>query len=774
MMKTPGVIILLAVVLTSCQLKPEPVKEEPWTDTEPPVLVVDELFDGRQTGLTVTLSGSASDNVAVEGVYLSVNSGDFIRLDDPTNWQTNIALAEGPHTLSFYAKDTSGLISPFQTFTVSATSSPDTAAPDVTILTPDGIESVGFSFTASGTASDNTALEGVYVSLDGGAYQKMMDKTNWSRGYTVAGTGIHSLHAYARDMAGNRSETNSRYFDVNPSVPTVSITNPTNHTYTGLTNITLSGTAWDDTALEGVYAELSPNGFGRVSGTASWSTNMALPSASGWYTIRAYAKDTAGNYSSSAFINICLDLIPPTNQVTSPTNGQMVLLSTFPLYGKIQDNTIPVAGLRAAVTLSSGESFFVTADLAGNWLTNLTLTNGTYTAWIHALDLAGNRSATNELNFTVKADVEIPTAEITNFGHGDALDTPFDAVGIAADDTAVAAVYLIVDIAQTNTAVGTADWRVNNLNLSNGFHTLGVYAVDVYNRVGITRNYTVYADSTPPNMLYTSSNTGGADYRIEIRFTDPGGLTNWMIARPGGSWETNVLEGRPEEFVYSEETNCSDGVYLYRTAARDFFGHVTGVQSNTLVVDGLPPTNWITNPTAVLLASGSFGLTGYSRDNVGVAGVYAGVTNDITNYWTLIWHTNAYATNAAWSWPCGLPEGSNTLSVVSVDWNMNTSPTNRLDLVVDLTPPELTGVLPAHGASIPTNVTVSGTAWDLNGLAGVYLSVDSGPYRNLGPDTNWSTNIILDEGLHTLRVYAMDAAGRCSLTNTAAVTVVTN
>ncbi|NPV02428.1 MAG: hypothetical protein HPY53_13725 [Brevinematales bacterium] len=85
--------------------------------------------------------------------------------------------------------------------------------------------------------------------------------------------------------------------------------------------------------------------------------------------------------------------------------------------------------------------------------------------------------------------------------------------------------------------------------------------------------------------------------------------------------------------------------------------------------------------------------------------------------------------------------------------------------------PTITITSPAEGfVSSDTNVTVSGTASDSDGVIGTYLKVDSGAFKKIGT-TSFNTNLVLAPGAHVLKIYAFDGQANSSATNTRNITV---
>src|SRR5205814_1183983 len=104
-------------------------------------------------------------------------------------------------------------------------------------------------------------------------------------------------------------------------------------------------------------------------------------------------------------------------------------------------------------------------------------------------------------------------------------------------------------------------------------------------------------------------------------------------------------------------------------------------------------------------------------------------------------------------------------------------PTRRSsDLNADATPPAVSITSPASGATVSGSVTVSASASDNVGVAGVQFLVDG---ANLGAEdtsspysVSWNTTTVAN-GSHTLTATARDAAGNRTTSSPVTVTVPT-
>ncbi len=101
----------------------------PPPDTTKPTVTVTSPADGSHLASTsVTVSGTASDDVGVEKVELSLDGTNWVPATGTTTWSGTLTLSEGPNTIFARATDTSG-----NTATVSITVT-------VTVETPPGFQ----------------------------------------------------------------------------------------------------------------------------------------------------------------------------------------------------------------------------------------------------------------------------------------------------------------------------------------------------------------------------------------------------------------------------------------------------------------------------------------------------------------------------------------------------------------------------------------------------------------------------------------------------------
>jgi hypothetical protein len=191
-------------------------------DSTPPTVSMSGPATNAVVRQSVTVSANATDNIAVAGVQFYVD-GNPLGAEDMTapysvSWNTT-AIADGSHTLSAVAWDTSGNRSVAPDPTVAVTV--DNTAPTVSITAPTGGSTVSGTTAMTATASDNVGVVSVQLQIDGANLGSAITATpytvNWNT--TTVGNGVHQLTAVAKDAAGNTTTS---------AVTTVTVNNSAN------------------------------------------------------------------------------------------------------------------------------------------------------------------------------------------------------------------------------------------------------------------------------------------------------------------------------------------------------------------------------------------------------------------------------------------------------------------------------------------------------------------------------------------------------------------
>jgi hypothetical protein len=177
-------------------------------DTTAPTVSFATPAAGTTVGGTVTLTGSAADNVAVSHVDVSVDSGSWQPANGTTTWSAiadTSSLADGTHTFFARATDGAGNATTASLTVTVKNAVLDTSPPTVTFSAPQGGSTLSGTVTVSGGASDNVGVASVDVQVDGGPWQAASGKSSWSYAWdtTTVANGTHTLVAKATDTSGN-------------------------------------------------------------------------------------------------------------------------------------------------------------------------------------------------------------------------------------------------------------------------------------------------------------------------------------------------------------------------------------------------------------------------------------------------------------------------------------------------------------------------------------------------------------------------------------------
>lgn len=207
-------------------------------DNIPPTISLLSPANGSSVSGTVSVQVSATDNVKVTSVTLSVDgSAKTSSTTAPftTVWNSG-TVANGTHTLTVTAKDGKGNSSSSSVqISVNNVTVGDISAPTVSISSPTNGASYDANtiLTINTSASDNVGVTSLNISIDGTVVASSSGSSHsysWNTG--TAGSGIHTIASTAKDAAGNQT-INSVSVTINtvvvvdpPSTSEVRITMP--------------------------------------------------------------------------------------------------------------------------------------------------------------------------------------------------------------------------------------------------------------------------------------------------------------------------------------------------------------------------------------------------------------------------------------------------------------------------------------------------------------------------------------------------------------------
>jgi Bacterial Ig domain len=462
--------------------------------------------DGSTVGGTITVTANATPLALVAGVQFTLDGANLGPEDTSspysTPWNT-LAAANGSHTLRAVARSALGLR--FTSDPVVVTVFNDTTPPTVSITSPTSGSTVTGTVAVTANAADNVGVAGVQFQVDGAALGAEDTTSPYSESWnsSAAAPGTHTLRAIARDAAGNSTTSATVTVTVpDTTQPTVSITSPTSgSTVTG--TVVVSANAADNVGVAGVQFQVDGAALGAEDTTspysAGWNAGAAAP---GTHTLRAIARDAAGNSTTSATVTVTVpDTTQPTVSVTSPANGATVQ-GTVTLSAAASDN-VGVAGVQFRLDGTSFGAEDTTAPYSVAW-NSTSSPNGSHTIAAVARDAAGNSRVSATVTVTLaNPDTTAPTASITSPSSGATVAATINVSANASDNLGVAGVQFRLDGAALGAEDTSAPYSVawDTTTAAEGAHTLTAVARDAAGNTG-----------TSPSIPVTVSNSRGDVY----------------------------------------------------------------------------------------------------------------------------------------------------------------------------------------------------------------------------------------------------------------------
>jgi hypothetical protein len=301
-------------------------------DTNRPALSITNLSAGqRWSNVVFTAKGTATDNWQVASVQFQLNGGIWTNATGTTNWSAPLTLTPGTNTFAAYAADTTGNNSPTNSVSF-----------QFVVTNQLQVRMTGLG-TISPTNYTNAWLEiGRNYSItsapaSGFVFTNWLVSTNWIGGATMSKTNLQFMMASNLTLQAN-------FLDV--ARPTNRITAPTAGQHMTNALATVIGTASDNWKVTGVWYQLNNGPWNQPATTNSytnWSTTVTL--LVGTNTVKAYAVDLGGNYSTTNNLNIVssntfkLQLDFATAQPLQTNGLNFILQISSNLNGHIQVST---------------------------------------------------------------------------------------------------------------------------------------------------------------------------------------------------------------------------------------------------------------------------------------------------------------------------------------------------------------------------------------------------------------------------------------------------
>jgi len=430
----------------------------------PTTLIASPAADGSYVtkGETVSLAGTASDEVGVTEVVWANNRGGSGVASGKTNWTiANVALQPGVNVITVTARDAAG-----NTGNATLSVTRDSQGPTVAIVLPTTAPTLVTnkgSVVLSGKAADNSSVKQVTWQNSRGGQGTAAGTSDWSVASVALQAGANVISVTASDAAGNTA-TSTITVTLDTRAPSISLQAPTsgNVYQTTANTVALGGIAADDTGVVEVTWANAQGASGAASGTTSW-TAAGVRLVVGFNDITVTAKDAAGNTATANLKVKATDKTAPEIRITGPSMDPAVSVgvATINLEGTASDD-FDLAQI--AWANNRGGSGMTRA--AARWVVGgVVLQPGVNVIAVTAVDASGN-SSSDEIRITF--DRGAPTVSITAPTSAATYTTAASTVtvaGVASDDEGIAQVTWTTDKGQSGVASGTTAWSIPSVNV---------------------------------------------------------------------------------------------------------------------------------------------------------------------------------------------------------------------------------------------------------------------------------------------------------------------
>lgn len=394
-----------------------------------------------------------------------------------------------------------------------------------------GVESVNFYLTAP---RDDGVCTGNGTKL--AEFRQNTPSGDGKYRATLSSAGINGEYcvtATARDSAKNNSNLLHKKVLIDSANPVVSISNLQLSQATKRLSFDLTATDNGPAGLQIVAANIynqsntgnpliqlgsgNPTRLnvphsGLPVGTGSFSTSLqnidvsSLPN--GTYTIRAYARDHAGNEHRFLLVQFLIDNVNPVATINAPGNGATFGGSSNPSVNfTVNDANIAnwsLTGPGLGLSGTTNGTFNHTWNVSG-------LASGSHTATLTATDRAGNQTTA-----TVQINVDNSAAVTTNINDDDTLNNTGTLTASLGESGTVTVAFLdgdgdpitVTGSSTSSFALGTLQFTFNTRQLDNGDYAAVFTGTDgLGNTTTKSVNFSVL-NTTPVASSFNNTNSG--------------------------------------------------------------------------------------------------------------------------------------------------------------------------------------------------------------------------------------------------------------------------
>lgn len=641
----------------------------------------------------IALNGSVTD--AIAGVSSLTVNGTPVAISG-NSFSKPVTLTPGSNAFVLVASDVLGNQSRTE-----ISYNLDNILPNLVVSTlPDGSYTSDATLNVSGNASDADGIQAVLVGAD---TVPTTPQGNFSSSVTLV-NGENLVEVTAIDNAGNQARE-TRKIILDPAVPTLIITSPTDNLQTTQGSVDITGSA-DSGATVAISDDTgNPVTVNRAAGDFSATASLRY----GLNTITITATNPLSGATQSAKRTIFYDFRKPGLAVTSPDRDVTITNGEIELKGLVSDALSDVT-----VTVSAaGNNYTPEIVKNGGFSQPLTLTKeGIYPIVVSATDLDGNTAMVQRNVQFTRGSIVINRGASTTTGTSVTVNLAYLP---AAPATTTSKMLLLFNGKAWSKPIPFVEQMNVLLPKGDGVKTVSVEYVDDSGATSAFYSDTIILDTKVPQGSITINNgalaTTSPNVMLNMAVSDVNGVVKMQFSDNGTTW-SNPEPFAPKRAYILPGTYGLKKVYVQfkdssGKLSKSYFDAINYVAQ---AVDDGNPGNIAINGSVPFTTSTTVTLTAPEGP------LYIRLSNDGNQWGSWLSLTSPMS----WKLPGG--DGLKTVYAQYSDDKITTSSVYSASITLDTIAPS-GWLLINNGAAVTNTATVNLTmgASDLNGVAGMCI-----------------------------------------------------
>ncbi|MCX8028970.1 MAG: alpha-amylase family glycosyl hydrolase, partial [Brevinematales bacterium] len=293
---------------------------------------------------------------------------------------------KGTNIIKVFAVDSSGNYS----FTNSIRVIVDVSNPTVSIV---GFENtslkiVSTNFELSILASDDTEIDGIFVSVNKSNYARVSSSFTFYSNLVFVNNSTNTVSVYVKDASGKLSEIREVTVIVDQDIPVVFITEPSDYVFFNTSNIVIKGSVSTSSGMSitKLFFNIDNSYWEEmVNPPMQWTIQKTINMQSSNIVLRVKVRDSNNRESSEVIKVFGIDYTKPTLSINTPANDFITTNSSITISGTAGDN---IGVKQVMVRLNNGN--YEEAIGYTSWSKLISLVDGTNSVYVKVIDFAGN------------------------------------------------------------------------------------------------------------------------------------------------------------------------------------------------------------------------------------------------------------------------------------------------------------------------------------------------------------------------------------------------